>query len=126
MQEVWDEVLKRDPDQPEFQQAVKEVMGTMAPVFERHPEYLPILQRLIEPERTIIFRVRHGHTHRSRVLQPGCLCAYTVRFTVLVSPQVEPAGCPSNACCAAGCALRAAMRPVSGAYPSDGAGPLGG
>jgi len=50
-------VDKRDPHQPEFRQAVKEVVESLAPVFEAHPEYEAIMERLIEPERIIQFRV---------------------------------------------------------------------
>ena len=54
-----DRLLRRDPDQPEFHQAVKEVLETIKPVLDRHPEYrsAKILERLVEPERVILFRV---------------------------------------------------------------------
>jgi len=49
----------RDPGEKEFHQAVREVLESVAPVLERHPEYRreAILERLIEPERIIMFRV---------------------------------------------------------------------
>ncbi len=49
----------RDPGQPEFHQAVEEVVESVAPVLERHPEFRneKILERLIEPERVLQFRV---------------------------------------------------------------------
>eukprot|EP00756_Hemistasia_phaeocysticola_P045003 Hpha_TRINITY_DN1877_c0_g1::TRINITY_DN1877_c0_g1_i1::g.170667::m.170667/K00262/E1.4.1.4, gdhA; glutamate dehydrogenase (NADP+) len=50
-------VDKRDPHQPEFRQAVEEVLSSLRPVFERHPEYVPVMRRLLEPERIIQFRV---------------------------------------------------------------------
>ncbi|KAA0182940.1 NADP-specific glutamate dehydrogenase [Cupriavidus cauae] len=52
-------VARRDPDQPEFQQAVKEVMMTLWPFVERNPRYADqaLLERLVEPERVIQFRV---------------------------------------------------------------------
>ena len=52
-------VKQRNPAEPEFLQAVKEVLDSLAPVFERKPEYeaAGILERLVEPERQIIFRV---------------------------------------------------------------------
>ena len=58
-QEYLDIVRQRDPNQPEFLQAVQEVVMSLEPVFERHPEYrqLRILDRLIEPERVTQFRV---------------------------------------------------------------------
>ncbi len=59
VKETFDRVKLRDPDQPEFHQAVWEVLETLEPVFEKHPEYVEakILDRLVEPERTISFRV---------------------------------------------------------------------
>ena len=49
----------RDPDQPEFHQAAEEVLSTLWPFLEANPKYLNngIIQRLVEPERTIMFRV---------------------------------------------------------------------
>ncbi|WP_175985785.1 NADP-specific glutamate dehydrogenase [Microbacterium tenebrionis] len=59
VQPVFDTVLARSPHEPEFQQAVHEVLGTIAPVLEKHPEYVEagILDRVVEPERQIMFRV---------------------------------------------------------------------
>jgi glutamate dehydrogenase (NADP+) len=53
------EVRAKDPAQPEFHQAVHEVAKSLALVFERHPRYrtAKILERIIEPERIITFRV---------------------------------------------------------------------
>jgi len=52
-------VRRRDPAQPEFHQAVSEVARSLKLVYERHPHYLAerVLERLIEPERTVSFRV---------------------------------------------------------------------
>ncbi|MGY1550767.1 NADP-specific glutamate dehydrogenase [Microbacterium sp. A588] len=59
VQPVFDTVLARSPHEPEFQQAVHEVLGTISPVLEQHPEYVEagILDRIVEPERQIMFRV---------------------------------------------------------------------
>ena len=53
------DVIARYPDQPDFLQAVMEVVRTLDPVLERHPEYrrARILERMVEPERVILFRV---------------------------------------------------------------------
>jgi glutamate dehydrogenase (NADP+) len=53
------EVKAKNPAEPEFHQAVQEVAESLALVFERHPEYraAKILERIIEPERVIMFRV---------------------------------------------------------------------
>lgn len=49
----------RDPDQPEFHQAAEEVLSTLWPFLQKHPKYLNngIIERLMEPERVIMFRV---------------------------------------------------------------------
>ena len=59
VQSVYEEVLKRNPGEVEFHQAVKEVLDSLEPVLEKHPEYIDakILERIVEPERQIIFRV---------------------------------------------------------------------
>jgi len=59
VQAVYDQVLRRNPGEPEFHQAVKEVLDSLGPVLDRHPEYVEakILERLVEPERQVIFRV---------------------------------------------------------------------
>ena len=56
---VYENVAKRDPDQPEFLQTVKEVLSTIEPVIEQRPDIQKagIVERMIEPERTVIFRV---------------------------------------------------------------------
>lgn len=56
---VMETVKKRNPGEPEFHQAVLEVLETLEPVIEAHPEYVEagIIDRLVEPERVIKFRV---------------------------------------------------------------------
>ena len=56
---VFESVQRRDPAQAEFHQAVYEVLLTIAPLAERHPEYadLAIIDRIVEPERQLQFRV---------------------------------------------------------------------
>jgi len=53
------QVKAKNPAEPEFHQAVQEVAESLAPVMERHPEYrkAKILERIIEPERVILFRI---------------------------------------------------------------------
>jgi len=57
--DILELVKKRNPAEPEFHQAVKEVLESLAPVLERHREYQEnrILERLTEPERVLMFRV---------------------------------------------------------------------
>src|SRR5437773_9751422 len=57
--ELMGEVKAKNPAEPEFHQAVQEVVDSLSIVLEQHPEYRheKILQRIIEPERVIMFRV---------------------------------------------------------------------
>ena len=57
--DVLEVVNRRDPGEPEFLQAIKEVLESLHPVMERHRKYRDarILHRLVEPERQVIFRV---------------------------------------------------------------------
>jgi glutamate dehydrogenase (NADP+) len=59
IKDVIAKVKQTDPDQPEFHQAVEEVMETLEPTVKKHPEFVKanIYERIVEPERTIIFRV---------------------------------------------------------------------
>jgi len=59
MSEIMDLLVNRDPEEKQFHQAVEEVLDAVEPVLERNPGYrqAAILERIIEPERVIIFRV---------------------------------------------------------------------
>lgn len=59
IQEVLDSAIKRNQGEKEFHQAIKEVLDSLEPAIKKHPEYqkLGILERIVEPERQIIFRV---------------------------------------------------------------------
>lgn len=59
VENVLKKIKQTNPGQPEFIQAVTEVLEAMGPVIKKHPEYVEsaILERLVEPERQIIFRV---------------------------------------------------------------------
>lgn len=59
VERVFEQVKKRNANEPEFIQAVTEVLESLKPVFDKKPEYekAGILERLVEPERQIIFRV---------------------------------------------------------------------
>jgi glutamate dehydrogenase (NADP+) len=58
-QRVIDLVTKKDPGQPEFHQAVTEVLESLQPCLDRYPKYEQnkILERIVEPERQLMFRV---------------------------------------------------------------------
>jgi glutamate dehydrogenase (NADP+) len=56
---IMNGVRGKNPNEPEFHQAVEEVLESLSPVLERHPEYraAKILERIVEPERVLMFRV---------------------------------------------------------------------
>ena len=72
IQAVYEQVLARNAGEVEFHQAVKEVLDSLGPVLDKHPEYVEaaILDRIVEPERQIIFRVpwqdNKGNIHVNR------------------------------------------------------------
>lgn len=82
--EVFETVLQRNPNESEFHQAVKEIFDSIVPVFDRHPEYREagILERLVEPERMITFRVPwvddSGKVHVNR--------GYRVQYSSAIGP----------------------------------------
>ncbi len=79
-----EDLVAKNPAQPEFHQAVKEVVLSLVPCFEKHPEYLEakVLERLAEPERVYIFRVTwqddKGEFHVNR--------GYRVEFNNAIGP----------------------------------------
>jgi glutamate dehydrogenase (NADP+) len=70
IEQIYAKVKSRDPNQPEFHQAVLEVLESLEPVLERHPEYASIVERVVEPDRLIHFRVPwvadNGDVHVNR------------------------------------------------------------
>ena len=75
IQEVYEQVVRRNAGEVEFLQAVKEVLDSLGPVLDKHPEYVEarILDRIVEPERQIMFRVPwqddKGNVHVNRGLR---------------------------------------------------------
>jgi len=59
VEEVYKLVVRKNPKEPEFHQAVREVLFSIIPLLDKHPIYIDakILERIVEPERQIIFRV---------------------------------------------------------------------
>jgi glutamate dehydrogenase (NADP+) len=59
LHDIHEEVLRRNPGETEFHQAVHEVLDSLGPVVAKHPQYADaaVIRRLCEPERQIIFRV---------------------------------------------------------------------
>lgn len=84
LEPIYQELLKRNPCESEFHQAVHEVLETIGPVLSKHPEFAErkIIQRICEPERQIIFRVPwqddKGEIHINR--------AFRVEFNSALGP----------------------------------------
>ena len=84
VQRVYDSVAARNPNEPEFLQAVGEVLESLVPVVEKNPsiEKNAILERITEPERAIQFRVTwmddQGGVHVNR--------GYRVQFNSAIGP----------------------------------------
>jgi glutamate dehydrogenase (NADP+) len=84
IQEVLTAVKNRDSHQAEFIQAVDEVFTSLAPILERHPEYKSarVLERIVEPERVLMFRVPwmddSGNVHVQR--------GFRVEFNSAIGP----------------------------------------
>ncbi|WP_213452635.1 NADP-specific glutamate dehydrogenase [Rhizomonospora bruguierae] len=72
LESIFGAVVARNPGEREFHQAVREVLDSVAPALDKHPEYAEakIIERLCEPERQIIFRVPweddRGEVHINR------------------------------------------------------------
>jgi glutamate dehydrogenase (NADP+) len=72
LEQIYQDILKRNPGEVEFHQAVREVLESVAPALARHPEFRErkIIERIAEPERQIIFRVPwqddRGEVHVNR------------------------------------------------------------
>ncbi|MEZ5989624.1 MAG: NADP-specific glutamate dehydrogenase [Planctomycetota bacterium] len=80
--EVYDIVLSRDPDQTEFHQAVFEVLQSLKPVIDSEPRFGEILPRLVEPERVIMFRVPWVDDRGATQVNRG----YRVQFNSAIGP----------------------------------------
>ena len=83
--DIMESVLKRNPGEPEFHQAVREILDSIAPVIAKHEsDYREdkILERIVEPERSISFRVTwtddHGKVHVNR--------GYRTQFNSVLGP----------------------------------------
>ena len=77
-------VRHRNPNEPEFHQAVYEIAQTIVPYVEAHPAYREanILERLIEPERVVSFRVPWVDDHNQVQVNRG----YRVQFNAAIGP----------------------------------------
>ena len=84
LKKVFAQVEARDKNEPEFLQTVAEVFESLEPVMEKHPEYeaAGLMERIVEPERMIVFRVPwiddNGKTQVNR--------GYRVQFNSAIGP----------------------------------------
>ena len=81
---VIEETKAKNPNEPEFHQTVTEVLTSIEPVVERHPEYeaAALLERLVEPERTVMFRVAWVDDEGKARVNKG----YRVQFNGAIGP----------------------------------------
>ncbi|MEE0896912.1 MAG: NADP-specific glutamate dehydrogenase [Acutalibacteraceae bacterium] len=84
LNKVYDDVAKRSPGEEEFLQAVKEVLESLEPVIEANPKYEAngILERIVEPERQIFFRVSWVDDNGKVQVNRG----YRVQFNSAIGP----------------------------------------
>ena len=84
VERVLKDLKERNPGEPEFHQAATEILTTLAPVVEKHPEYekAGLLERFVEPERVVMFRVPwvddNGKVHVNK--------GYRVQFNSAIGP----------------------------------------
>jgi len=84
VEKVLKNLKKQNPNEPEFHQAATEILTTLAPVIEKHPEYeaAGLLERFVEPERVVMFRVPwvddKGKVHVNK--------GYRVQFNSAIGP----------------------------------------
>ena len=81
---VLESVKAKNPDEPEFQQAVEEVLTSLEPVIAKHPEYeqAAILERMVEPERLVEFRVVWTDDEGKTQVNRG----YRIQFNGAIGP----------------------------------------
>lgn len=84
IEQIYEQVVRRNPGELEFHQAVKEVLDTLSPVLLKYPQYADhkVIERICEPERQIIFRVPwqddRGEVHINR--------GFRVQFNSVLGP----------------------------------------
>ena len=81
---VLSDLIEKNPGQPEFHQAATEILESLEVVFDKHPEYekAALLERFVEPERVIMFRVPwtddSGKVHVNK--------GYRIQFNSAIGP----------------------------------------
>ncbi len=81
---IYEKVAKKDSTEPEFLQAVGEVLESLEPIVERNPEMAKtgVIERMVEPERTIMFRVSWVDDNGNVQVNRG----YRVQFNSAIGP----------------------------------------
>ena len=89
VQKVIRSVKKSNPHQPEFIQALEEVLHSLEPLFLKDPKYQQngILERIVEPERQIMFRVRTANTSTASWATSRISTSTTSRRSVRSGPS---------------------------------------
>lgn len=84
LNKVLNEVKNKNNTEKEYIEAVEEVLSTIEPVIEKHPEYekIALLERMVEPERTISFRVPYVNDQGQTIVHRG----FRVQFSSLIGP----------------------------------------
>ncbi len=84
VEKVLEDLKKRNPNEPEFHQAATEILTTLSPIVEKHPEYeaAGLLERFVEPERIIMFRVPWVDDSGKVNINKG----YRVQFNSAIGP----------------------------------------
>lgn len=84
VERVLADLKANNPNEPEFHQAATEILTTLAPVVEKHPEYesAGLLERFVEPERIIMFRVPWVDDEGKVRVNKG----YRVQFNSAIGP----------------------------------------
>ena len=84
VEKVFEQLKKDNPNEPEFLQAAQEILFTLAPVFDAHPEYekAGLLERFVEPERIVEFRVPWVDDKGQVQVNKG----YRVQFNSAIGP----------------------------------------
>ncbi|MDE6104536.1 MAG: NADP-specific glutamate dehydrogenase [Clostridia bacterium] len=84
VEKVLENLKKQNPNEPEFHQAATEILTSLSPIVEKHPEYeaAGLLERFVEPERVIMFRVPWVDDNGKVQVNKG----YRVQFNSAIGP----------------------------------------
>ena len=100
LQGVYEDVCKKNAHEPEFLQAVGEVLESLQPVVEQNQRLAKsgVIDRIVEPERSLLFRISWVDDHGQVQVNRG----YRVQFSTAIGPpraacgSTPPSTCPSS------------------------------